>query len=130
MDCKKTFRDDGVVELICSGDFSSTYFLLLIKQVVLDSGWKPGTQVLVDFRDVNFNQVQFNDVIMSISICMHTQFNELIGNSKIAAIHSSENGLRLGKIYEEMAGMSVKSRINTFFNYDDANEWILESEYS
>ncbi len=128
MDCKKTFRDDGVVELVCSGDFSNTYFILLIEEVILDPRWKPGTHILGDFRNVDFDSVQFDDVIMSIG--MHNQYNDLIGNGKIAAIHSSDSGLRLGKIYEEMAGMSVKSKINTFFNYDDAIEWIQESGYT
>ena len=122
MDCEKTFRDDGVLELICRGEFSNASFFTLFEQVISDYRWEPGTHVLVDFRNVDFDSMQFDDVIASVRL--HTHFNDKIGNSKIAAIHSSENGLRLGKIYAEMSTLSVNSRIKTFLSYDDAVAWI------
>ena len=122
MDWNHDFRDDGILELKCNGKFSNSAFLKIFLQVTSDPMWRPGMNVLADFRDVNFDEVQFDDIIESIDV--HVQFNEFIGESKIAAIHLSDNGLRLGKIYEVISRLSVKSKINTFKNYEDAVEWV------
>ena len=122
MDWSQDFREDDILEIKCNGKFSNTAFLQLFAQVTSNPLWKPGMHILADFRDVDFNEVQFADVMASVDL--HAQFNKLIGSSKIAVIHSSENGLRLGKIYEEAAKLFFKSIINTFNNYDAAVEWV------
>ena len=122
MDWEIVFRDNGILEINCNGKFSNDDYLKMMEQVLRDSNWKPGMGIVADFREVAFEDMYFNDVFISVG--MHTLYNELIGEGRIAAIHSSEEGFRLGKLYEAMSNLTLRSRISAFKNYDDAVDWI------
>lgn len=122
MEWNLNFQSDAVVEIIYKGRFSNEDFSNMIGKVVADPRWKPGMSVVADFRDVVFEDIFMNDVFTSVNI--HYKFDEFIGDGKIAAIHSNENSIRLAKLYAEISGMMVKSKIVTFNDYDKAVDWI------
>lgn len=122
MDWNINFRENGILEINYTGKFSNDAFLKVFELVILDSRWKPGTSIIADFRDVFFDDINLDDVFISVS--MHSQFNEFIGEGKIAAIHSNDNGLRLGQLYEKISSFMVKSKISSFKDYEAAIDWI------
>lgn len=122
MDWNINFRDDGILEITYSGDFSQADYLKVFEKFILEPGWKPGMCIIADFRKVNFVDMSIDDVITSVD--MHSQFNDLLGNCKIAAIHSNIEGLKLGNLYKQISDLKTNSNIVTFSDYDDAVEWI------
>ena len=112
MDWNLIFRDDAILEINYAGKFSNDSFLRVFEQIILDPRWKPGIPILADFREVDFNDVQFGDVLVSVN--MHSQFDDYIGENKFAATYSNDNGLRLGQLYKGISSFIVKSKISTF----------------
>jgi hypothetical protein len=125
MDWKINFRDDAILEIKCAGKFSNDSYLRVFEHIVLDPRWRPGKSIIADFRDVVFDGIYFDDVLLSVS--MHSQFNDYLGEGKFAAVHSSDNGLRLGKLYAGISSFNINSNISAFKDYEEAIEWIHET---
>ena len=127
MDWTLNFRDDGILDLKCSGSYSNNDLLLMIEQTILDPRWETGMNILLDFRDIIFKDIHYNDIIITRDI--HVQFNEFIGTGKIATIHSNDFGYEIGRLYEELAEGSASSKISIFKDYDLGIRWLC-GDYS
>ncbi|MGD9160707.1 MAG: hypothetical protein PVG39_19980 [Desulfobacteraceae bacterium] len=122
MEWKFNLRENKVLEVNAFGMFSNAGYLKMFEQVVTDPKWNTGMHMVVDFRDVAFNNLHFDDVVLSVN--MHTQFDNLLGKGKIAAIHSNNKGFRLGSIYKELSNPDIKSKLEIFRDYEEGIVWV------
>jgi hypothetical protein len=127
MEWKLKFRNDEILEIKSSGTFSVDDFGKLVEEVVSDSRWKPGMNTISDLREVDVKDISKDD-IHSVEI-VHKQFNDELGNGKIAAILDTDIGFGLGRTYEAISNKNIKSSLMIFRNYEDGMEWIQGKEH-
>jgi len=128
MDWEYDLLDDEILMIRSYGDFSSYDLLNMVKEIFGDNKWKPDKSIILDFRKLNLDNVKIEDIYSSVFI--HSQYNDVIGGGKIAAIHQDYPGFGLSELYEGVASRYIKTRYATFRNVDNALEWIHESSDS
>ena len=94
----------------------------LIEQVIENPRWKPGMNVIADFREVDVKGVNVKEIYEAKNL--HVYYNDLAGEGKIATILSSNLAYGFSRVYQAIASTHVKSRIMTFRDYDNGMEWI------
>lgn len=122
MDWQLNFRDDEILEMKTSGIFSFDDLTKMIEQIIVDPKWKPGMNVLADFREVDVKGVNVNELYKAKNL--HIHYNELAGEGKIATILSSNLAYGFSRVYQAISSSYVKSRVMTFRDYDSGIDWI------
>lgn len=122
MDWEYDLIDSDILMIKSSGEFSSYDLLNMIKQISGDKRWKPDKNIILDFRELNLANINLEDIYLSVFI--HSQFNDVIGEGKIAAIHKDYPGFGLSELYEGVSSRFVKSKYATFRDIGNALEWI------
>jgi hypothetical protein len=126
MEWKLNFRDDGILEIKSNGTFSIDDFKKLIEEVISDTRWKPGMDTISDLSEVDVKDIKHDDIHSTENI--HKQYNDELGNGKIAAILNTDIGFGLGRTYEAISSRNIKSSIMIFRNYEDGMGWIQGKE--
>lgn len=126
MEWKLNFRNDGILEIKSNGTSSIGDFKKLVEEVISDTRWNPGMNTISDLRDVDVKVVKQDDIYSVENI--HKQYNNELGNGKIAAILDTDIGFGLGRTYEAISSRNIKSSIMIFRNYEDGMEWIQNKE--
>jgi hypothetical protein len=126
MEWKLNFRDDGILEIKSSGLFCNDDLKKMIEQIISNPKWEKGMNALADFREVDIKKIKFKDIQKTKDI--HSQFSDIVGSGKIAAILSSDLGYGLSRSYEAISNRHVKSKMMTFRKYENGMEWIKRGE--
>jgi hypothetical protein len=122
MDWKLNFRDDEILEMKTSGIFSFVDLTKMIEQVIENPKWKPGMNIIADFREIDVKGMNVREVYEAKNL--HVQYNDLAGEGKIATILSSNLAYGFSRVYQSITSEYVKSKIMTFRDYDNGLDWI------
>ena len=122
MDWELNFREDEILEMKTSGIFSFDDLTKMVEQVMDDPKWKPGMNVIADFRDVDVKGVNVNEIYRAKNL--HVQYNDMAGEGKIATILSSNLAYGFSRVYQSISNSHVKSRIMSFRDYENGIDWI------
>lgn len=122
MDWKLIFREDEILEMKPSGVFSFADLTKMIEKVVVDPKWKPGMNVIADFRDVDVKGVNVKEIYEAKNL--HVLYNDIAGEGKIATILSSNLAYGFTRVYQAISSTHVKSKIMPFMDYENGIDWI------
>jgi hypothetical protein len=122
MDWSLNFLNDEILEIKTSGIFSIDDLTEMIEQVVVDPKWKPGMNIIADFREIDVKGVNVTEIYKVKNL--HVQYNDIAGEGKIAIILNSNLAYGFSRIYQAISSTQVKSKIMTFRDYDSGVEWI------
>ena len=122
MDWNLNFRDDEILEMKTYGIFAFDDLERMVKQVIVDPKWKPGMNVIADFREVDVRSMNIKEIYEAKNL--HVQYNDIAGEGKIATILGSNLAYGFSRIYQSITCSDVKSRIMTFRDYENGIDWI------
>ena len=122
MDWNLNFWNDEILEMKTYGIFAFDDLARMIEQIIIDPKWKPGMNIIADFREVDVRGVSVKEIYEAKDL--HTQYNDLAGEGKIATILGSNLAYGFSRMYQAIAGTDVKSRIMTFRDYENGVDWI------
>ena len=122
MDWELNFRDDDILEMKTFGTFSFDDLTNMIEQVTGNPKWKPGMDVIADFREVDVRGINVKEIYEAKNL--HVLYNDKAGEGKIATILSSNLAYGLSRVYQAISRTHVKSQIMTFRDYNNGINWI------
>ncbi len=122
MDWYLNFRDGEIMEIKASGIFSLDDIKKMIEQVASDPKWKPGMNIIADFRDIDVKGISVTEIYKAKNL--HIQYNDIAGEGKIATILGSNLAYGFSRVYQAITSTHVKSQIMTFREYEHGMDWI------
>lgn len=125
MDWKYNFQDENILEVNCYNVFTTDDLSTMIEEFISDSRWTPDKNIIMDFRELNLENLSLDELYLSLDI--HRQFdNKIFG--KVAVVHKSYSGYGISSLYEEISRGRINSKFATFISYEDAVKWINEDD--
>lgn len=112
------------VWVVCEGDFSAEDCGEAKKDFTTRGFWRPGMNVLFDFRATKFNNLNPGELRRAADF--HSCLNEEIGNGKMALLMNSVRDFGLARQYELIAEPNVFSQIKVFGDETEAVRWLKE----
>ncbi len=107
-----------------SGTFAVEDHLRMIEDIVGRPGWRPGTDVLFDHRQLTFGDANF--ATMSRARSNHLRHDARIGDGKAAILVRSLSDYGRGRQFELLASDSVSAALCVFMDPDEAIGWLAD----
>jgi hypothetical protein len=126
MEWRSSFRDDGILEIITSGTFILNDFIEMCEELLSDERWKPGTNCLLDHRNLDLRKV--DKTICYNATVIHKKHDEKIGKTKIAVIVRGMAGYGIIREAQGYIWKNVQSEIMPFFDSNEALEWLKKDD--
>lgn len=114
---------DGLMAIKASGPASVEGFLQYMRQALSDPRWQKGMPVLLDFRDLDTDRIEYADIQKIASI--FTPYASLIGGVKVAVVVSRPQDYGLVRIWEMLA-RDVFSAHEVYYTINDALAFLRE----
>lgn len=105
------------------GDFTLEDCVKIKEDFLSKDFWKPGLNILYDYRQTNFDNNLTLDDLRDLGI-FHESKNELIGSGRMAFLMKSPRDFGLARQYEMITEGKVLSEIRVFLNEEKAIEWV------
>ncbi|HEX8390855.1 MAG TPA: hypothetical protein VF665_00755 [Longimicrobium sp.] len=105
-----------------SGTFGVADHLRMIEDIVSRPGWRPGTDVLFDHRQLTFGDADFGT--MTQARANHLRHNDRIGGGKAAILVRSLSDYGRGRQFELLTNDNVAASLCVFLDPDEAVGWL------
>ena len=115
-------KDQPFVRVTLKGVFNPDDYLWMLRDLISQDFWKPGTFILLDNRKLDFSKSNYE--AMRKASFSHEDNDEQIGNGKIAFLMNSTGDYGLGRQYENLAEGRVSARIHVFIDEATAIGWL------
>ena len=94
----------------------------MIQEVVSQKFWKPGTNLLIDDRKVEFSGTDV-DLIRKVSENFRS-FGKEIGDGKVAILMDSLTDYARGRQFELLTDYKMSAEIRAFMDEEKALDWL------
>lgn len=106
------------------GEISPHGVMLIMDKLVSSPQWKPGSNLLIDYRNGIRDHFTYNDISMIAEIiCSH---KEKLGDGKCAFLVDNPQERWITRIYKFLCSGKVYNEINIFETFDKAVSWLRE----
>ncbi len=105
-----------------TGIFSVGAFEEMLREILADSGWKPGMDCLVDHSMLDLSDTTTDDIRSAADI--HKRYDTWIGNGKIAVVLGREADYELGLLYANFLGSDVLATVRAFGTPNEGRQWL------
>ena len=113
---------EGYVYIKTAGHANPMGFDEMIKHLVNNPKWKPGTNQLVDHRNLKGKNLKSNEVELIKEIV--NNYTDEIGFGKCAYVIPDTLGYGLVRMYEGMGGDRLHGDMAVFYDLDEAVNWL------
>lgn len=97
----------------------------LVDEVLKDSGWRSGMNVIVDYRLAELNFLTSSDAHSLADFIK--RLKEKIGVGRIAHVVSRDVDFGMIRMWENMVDDQVSFYFQVFYSMDDARSWLVDS---
>ena len=120
-----TVDDEGrFVVVRTSGSFSADDHRRMVEDVVSRPFWEPGRDTLFDNSGLAVDGQAFPAISQAAD--PHRQFDDAIGTGRSAIVMPSADMFGVGRMFEEVVGDAISSRLRIFRDVEQAREWLLD----
>jgi hypothetical protein len=113
---------DGYAIVATSGTFEVDDHLRMIEDIVGRPGWRPGTDVLFDHRELSFDEA--NLLAMYQASTNHLRHDARIGDGRAAILVRSLVDYGRGRQFELMTADRVAATLCVFLDEAEAIDWL------
>lgn len=116
-------QDKHYVEIVFEGDFTAEGLIQMMDDVVAREYWKPGMNVLSDFRKVKFDA----DSLAAIRKVSEGRLKKekQIGSGKSALLMNSLADYGRGRQYQLLIESKISASLRVFTDKKEAIDWLL-----
>jgi hypothetical protein len=118
----KLIEQINTVRITSSGIFDADDDLRLVKDIISQNYWKPGMNMLLDHRGVEFEGTDIN-LVRRVSE-HHKRYEAEIGAGKMALLMKSLTDFARGRQFELLTEYDMEAEIDVFLDEDKALEWL------
>lgn len=115
-------KDKNYMRAVLGGKFDVDDHLAMIKSIVSLAAWKPGMNILLDSRRVDYTHSSL-DVMRQAGGNM-AKFDKEIGNGKAAILMASLISFGKGRQFEMVTEENVSAHIGVFSEEKRAIDWL------
>jgi hypothetical protein len=115
----------SLVTVRASGEATLEGFLAYAAEILALPGWRPGTRILDDFRELDLGALSATE-IRSIAD-FHIEHSSEIGRGQAAIVTGGPVAFGMARMWQAFAqrGLSLETRV--FSSMDLASSWLAES---
>jgi hypothetical protein len=117
---------NGPIKLTASGSVMAVDIIEGLKKVMEDPAFKPGMDILWDFRDVR-SEISKADQIREIVSYIRTNQDRRGGNYRVALVVTRDIDFGLARMYEAYS-QELPFEIRIFKNLNDAENWLASAK--
>ena len=110
------------VRVTAQGDFTVIECVGIKEDVISLDCWHPEMNVLIDYREVSFNNLNIN-ALRTIGT-FHQSKNEQFGTGKMALLMKSPRDFGFARQYEMITEDKVSSQVHVFLDENRALAWL------
>ncbi len=110
------------MEVKLSGEADMAVFNKLDVELIEHPKWKPGTNMLFDFRKLDMSKTHTRD--LSTSTEFVATLSEKFGNGRLACVVAKTVDYGLARAWELMTADEVSFQTKTFRSLEEAQEWL------
>lgn len=115
-------KSQNLVKVKTAGIFTLGDQIKMIEDVISQKFWKPGLDVLVDHRKVDFDDTDVD--FMRKASQNHEKYEKKIGSGNIALLMKSLTDYARGRQFELLTEKKVASKISVFTDEEKALNWL------
>ncbi len=118
----KLIEQTNTVRITSDGVFDADDDLELVKEIISQDYWKPGMNMLLDHRQVEFNGTDI-DLLRRVSN-HHKKYEAQIGAGKMALLMKNLTDFARGRQFELLTEHGMEAKISVFLDEDKTLEWL------
>lgn len=115
-------QTSGFIRVTCEGDFTVDDCISLKKDYLARDFWRPGMDILIDYRKTKFNNVGLESIRRIGDF--HISQKDLIGGGKQALLMRTARDFGLARQYELITEADVPTKIMVFQDESEALGWL------
>lgn len=113
---------DGYAVVTTSGTFNAADHLRMIEDIVSRPGWRPGTDVLFDQRELSFDDADLRTMYQAGA--NHLLYDARIGGGKAAVLMRSLSDYGRGLQFERITEHRISATCCIFLDPAEAVDWL------
>ena len=117
--------EHGFLVVRTSGRFDTASHRRMIEDIVTQTFWRPGTDVLFDHRAIDFGDSGIEQ--MRAAESNHAAFDERIGDGRAAILMDGAASFGLGRQFTLLAEDEVAAHMRVFTDEEAAVQWLMRS---
>jgi hypothetical protein len=116
--------EESFIRLMPRRNFNHVDYRAMVNDVVTSDFWESGTDVLVDYRQVEFgasNIETFRELV-----CIHQKYDTQIGTCRLAILMKTQADFGRGRQFELLARGKIAASLHIFLEEQEAVHWLLD----
>lgn len=113
---------DGYAVVTTSGAFDVSDHARMIQDIVTRPGWRPGTDVLFDHRELDFGEADLRAMYQAGD--NHLRHDEHIGAGRAAILVRSLDDYTRGRQFGDLTEGRVSATLGVFLDEAEARGWL------
>lgn len=114
--------DHGMAVVTTRGTFNVADHRRMIEDIVSRPGWRPGTDVLFDHRQLSFGDADLK--AMYLAGGNHLAYDDRIGSGRAAILMGSLSDYGRGRQFEMLTDERISARLCIFLDPAEALDWL------